>query len=79
MNGCGGITTTTLLSLLFECLLHTTIPIYPAYSCYRMWRIGWLGQETDSTSCTAWLLQRRCGAPDQLLTWGCIINSLQAR
>ena len=74
MNGSGGITTTTLLSPPSKCLLHTTIPTYPVYSWDRMRRIGWLGQETGSISCIAESLQRRCGAPDELLTWGCIVK-----
>ena len=68
MIGCGRMTTTTLLSLPSERLLHTTIPTYPAYSYYRMWRIGWLGQDIGPISCTVWLQHRRCGPPDQLLT-----------
>lgn len=67
MSGCEGMTTTALLSLPFECPLHTAIPTYSSYPSYRMWRIGWPGQKTCSISCTTWLRYRRCGAPDQPL------------
>ncbi len=64
-----GITTTTLLSLPLELLLHTITPTYPIYSYCRMWCTGWLGQMMSSVGCTAWLRHKVLGAPDQLLTW----------